>query len=192
MYKSISTRALIVEQKLSGKTLVAISDEQSIAYSTVRRIWKRYQQGGFENLKPRYENCGSKVPKHYRMYRRSIWLKRHHPDWGAPYILTLIRQKYPQATCPTARTVQKWFKSKNLNPPKIQREQQVIEPVKEVHDCWQIDAKENIKLTNGKRACYLTTVDVKSGAVLEAPIFSLWKNQSSSSVSYPKLPCRML
>lgn len=169
----ISVRELIIHEKLSGKPLVKISEEQSVPYTTVCRIWRRYKKGGFENIKPRYQNCGLKRPKYYRMYRRSIWLKRQHPSWGAPYILTLIAQKYPQEACPSTRTVQKWFKSKNLSRPKIQREEQKVEAVKEVHDCWQIDAKENIKLADGTRACYLTTVDVKSGAVLETPVFSL-------------------
>lgn len=176
MYHTISVRELIITEKLSGKTLLKISEEQSVSYTTVCRIWGRYKVGGFENIKPRYQNCGLKRPKYYRMYRRSTWLKRHHPSWGAPYILTLIAQKYPQDPLPTVRAVQKWFKSKNLSKPKLQREEQHIESIKEVHDCWQIDAKENIKLADGTRACYLTTVDVKSGAVLETPVFSLWQN----------------
>lgn len=173
MYHSISIREQIVREKLSGKTLIAISEAYSISYSTVRRIWKKYEEGGFENIKPGYSNCGPKRPIYYRMYRRSIWLKRHHLTWGAPYILTLIAQKYPTEKLPSVRTVQKWFQSKHYTRPKIQREKQVIAKVEEVHDCWQIDAKENIKLLDGSKACYLTTVDVKSGAVLEAPVFSL-------------------
>lgn len=176
MYHPISIRERIVEEKLLGKTLLAISEEQSISYSTVRRIWNRYKEGGFENIKPRYSNCGSKRPKSYRMYRRSLWLKRFHPSWGAPYILTLIGIKYPSEKLPHVRTVQKWFQSKHYSRPKIQREEQHIEVVKEVHDCWQIDAKENIRLEDGSKSCYLTTVDVKSGAVLETPVFSLRKD----------------
>jgi len=176
MYHSMTVREQIISEKLSGKTLLKISEEQSVSYSTVRRIWGRYQKGGFENLKPRYQNCGLKKPKYYRMYRRSIWLRRHHPTWGAPYILTLIGEKYPKERLPSVRIVQKWFKSKNLSKPKMQRPEQVIPEVKEVHDCWQIDAKENIKLGDDNRACYLTTVDVKSGAVLETPVFPLGKN----------------
>ena len=176
MYHPISVRELIINEKISGKSLIKISMEQSISYSTVRRIWKKYKIGGLENIKPQYQNCGLKRPKYYRMYRRCIWLKRHHSTWGAPYILILIEEKYPQETLPTARMVQKWFKSKNLGKPKIQREEQKVSIVKQVHDCWQVDAKENIKLEDGTSACYLTTVDVKSGAVLETPVFSLRKN----------------
>lgn len=176
MYHSITVREQIISEKLSGKTLLKISENEKVSYSTVCRIWQRYQKGGFENIKPRYQNCGLKKPKYYRIYRRSIWLKRHHANWGAPYILTLIAEKYPEDILPSVRTVQKWFRVKNLGKPKVQREEQPITEVKEVHDCWQIDAKENIKLGDSTRACYLTTVDVKSGAVLEAPVFSLRKN----------------
>lgn len=176
MYHSMIVREQIIREKLLGKTLLKISEEQLVSYSTVRAIWQRYEKGGFENIKPRYQNCGLKKPRYYRIYRRSIWLRRHHPTWGAPYILTLIGEKYPKDSLPSIRMVQKWFKSENLGKPKVQREKQTITKVKEVHDCWQIDAKENIKLGDGTQACYLTTVDVKSGAVLETPVFSLRKN----------------
>ncbi|MCH2043014.1 MAG: hypothetical protein MK212_02650 [Saprospiraceae bacterium] len=43
--------------------------------------------------------------------------------------------------------------------------------VKEVHDEWQIDAKENLTLQDGSRACYLNIVDKKSGAVLASHCF---------------------
>ena len=171
MYHSISVREQIVKEKLTGRSLTALSKEYSISYSTTKRIWQSYQKGGFENIKPKYSNCGPKGIKYYKMYRRSIWLKKHHPSWGAPYILTQIEDKYPTEALPSIRTVQKWFQSNHLNRPKIQREHQQIEPVQDVHDCWQIDAKENIDLLDDTKACYLTMVDTKSGAVLATPVF---------------------
>lgn len=181
MYHSLSIREAVVSSKLSGKSLLQISKEMDISYSSIRRIWVLFKQGGMENLRPKYENCGPRQPSFYRVYRMSICLKRRHPNWGAPYILTLLSARYPTMRLPSDGTVQKWFRAKGLNKLRVSRQEQTIPVVKQVHDCWQIDAKENIELGNGSQACYLTTVDVKSGAVLEAPVFSLWQDQSSYS-----------
>lgn len=181
MYHSLSKREAIVAHKLSGKSLLEISEEMDISYSSVRRIWALFKQGGLDNLAPKYENCGGRGPKFYRVYRMSIYLKRHHPNWGAPYILTILSERYPEMELPSVGTVQKWFRSKGLNKLRVKRQEQSPIVAKQVHDCWQIDAKENIVLGDGNSACYLTTVEVKSGAVLEAPVFSLWKDQSSHS-----------
>lgn len=52
--------------------------------------------------------------------------------------------------------------------------------MQKVHECWQIDAKENLCLLDGSKACYLTMVDKKSGAVLVTPCFNKGKiNQVS-------------
>jgi hypothetical protein len=69
--------------------------------------------------------------------------------------------------------VQQWYSFKGLNQPYNIRNQPKADAVKEVYDCIQIDAKEKIQIKDGSKACYLTMVDVKSGALLDAPIFSL-------------------
>ena len=174
MHHSIEKRECIISAYLSGQSLVQISEEQSIAYSTVKRIVKNYDPDQENSLKLNYANCGPKRPKYYRIYRLSCWLKRKHPKWGAPYILTLLQIRYPYEVFPSARTLQKWFRQEKLNKIYSIREVQQSPPlVKQVHDCWQIDAKEKIKLLDGTKACYLTTVDVKSGGVLAAPVFPL-------------------
>ena len=50
MYHSIKIREQIIKEKESGKTLVKISEELSVSYSTVQRIWGLYKKGGKENL----------------------------------------------------------------------------------------------------------------------------------------------
>jgi len=167
----MSTRQKIVSEKQSGKSLLNISDTYGFSYSTVKRVWQSYTQSGVAGLSPKYDNCGAKRPHHYRIYRMSTMLKRKYPEWGAPYILTILSERYPEEKMPEVRTVQLWFRKHHLNKPKVVRPQSEQTPVKAVHDCWQIDAKENIFLEDGTYCCYLTTVDVKSGIALEAPIF---------------------
>jgi len=110
MYHSVETRKLIVREKELGKSLLTISEEHGVSYSTVKRIWKHYRESGIAGIRLNYHNCGPKQPKYYRVFRLSTWLKRKHPNWGAPYILTLLEERYPSEPLPTARTLQKWFR----------------------------------------------------------------------------------
>ena len=125
---------------------------------------------------------------YYRAYRFSIRLKKKYPEWGAPFILTLLAERYPNESFPSPRTLQKWFKKNHLQKPPVvrPRPQAQNQKVLNVHDCWQIDAKENIHLKDGTKACYLTTVDVKSGIALGTPLFSHRQNQPSQASSCAK------
>lgn len=180
MYHPIDKRRLVISEKNKGKTLIEISTEQGISYSTTKRIWQSYRQLGDKGIELKYQNCGLSQPKYYLIYRLSTWLKRRYPDWGAPYILTILRDRYPAEKFPTTRTLQNWFRVKAMNKTHMKRDMQKIEEVLHVHDCWQIDAREKIELADQTKACYLTTVDVKSGAVLEAPIFPQCQYQPSN------------
>lgn len=176
---AIHIRELIVREKLSGKSLVQIADEQNLSYSTTCNIWRRYKKKGLKGLCPDYSNCGPKgILSSYRVYRLSTWLKRRYPKWGAPYIKTILKDRYPTEAIPSVRTLQLWFTKAGYTQPKFYREEPKELKVESTHDCWQIDAKEHIKLEDGTKACYLTTVDVKSGSVLATPIFPQRKNES--------------
>ena len=165
-------RELIIKQKLKGKPLTVIAMENNFSYSTTCRIWRRFKNNGFEGLSANYTNCGPRRIKHSKkIHRCSIWLKRRYPKWGAPFITTILKERYPTEEFPSIRTMQLWFRKAGLSLPKAYRKEPVVEKVSAVHDRWQIDAKENLKLQDGSKACYLTVVDVKSGAAIGAPVF---------------------
>lgn len=175
-------RKLIVQQKLGGKSLTKISEEYKFSYSTTCRIWRRFKNNGFEGLRADYQNCGPRSIKYSeKIYRCSVWLKRKYPKWGAPFIKTILEERFPQAAFPSIRTMQLWFRKAGLSLPKAYRKEPIVEKVSAVHDRWQIDAKENLKLKDGSKGCYLTIVDVKSGAVIDTPVFSQGKDQSGKS-----------
>lgn len=181
---NLSIREQIVKQKLAGQTLKEISEQQGISYSATRKIWRLFQQKGMEGLVPQYANCGPQGPRYaYRMVRLSKWLKRHHPNWGAPVIRVILAKRYGEALVPSVRTLQVWFRAAGYSRPKSYRGEPKAIAVQQPHDCWQIDAKERLDLADGTKACYLTTGDVKSGAVLATPIFSQSSNEPSQTNS---------
>src|SRR4051812_2980304 len=175
-------RSLIIEQYNQGNiTLLDIAKQQGLSYSTVRNIWKRYKAAGAGGLMPSYAHCGPIQPKTEALiYRGALWLKRHHPGWGAGLIRTLMQQRYQHNTIPSERSLQRWFKARHLCQPKSIFPPPVLKTAEQpiaVHDVWQIDAKERLHLGSGEKACYLTIVDQQSGCLLKAVIFPLSEHQ---------------
>ena len=172
---SMSIRKQLIKEKLSGQSLKQLARAYQLSYSTACNIWRRYKGQGQAGLSPNYHRCGpQELGYSSSLYRRSTWLKRLHPHWGAPVIRTVLARRYPQEALPDVRTFQRWFhRAGYANFPKLRSPQAVIEasPVQAVHDCWQVDAKERLCLDDGTKACYLTVVDVHSGVVLASPVF---------------------
>ncbi len=113
-------------------------------------------------------------------HRVSLWLKRAHACPGAPYIRLQLANRYPLAELPSVRTLQLWFKAANLSQPRRQLLNSPKMWAQYPHQVWQVNAKEQQRTRDGSKACWLTPVDEKSGAVLAAPLFPLWPNQPSS------------
>lgn len=169
---SLKTRMQIIEMLAAGKPPIKIGEELDCSVVTVYNIKKRHSEQGPQGLKPSYSNCGNRPPREGdKPYRSVRYLKRLHPGWGAEKILSEIKYKYPTLTLPTKRTVNRWFVSWGYN----RRERLKRAPHggwnKEVHGCWQVDAKEKVKLSTGQKVCWLTIVDERSGASLAAPVF---------------------
>lgn len=119
-----------------------------------------------------YKRCGPKGVRSERfLFRASLWLKRLHPGWGAGLIRLALVNRYGEAKMPSLRSMQRWFRWAHLTKPRQQQNQPVIGQSKAVRNSWQVDAKENLRLKDGRQACYLTITDEHSGAGLAALVF---------------------
>ena len=160
------------EEKLSYRALVA---RYKLNYHTVRDFCQSYEEQGESALVPDYSNCGRKVaPQAEKAYRLVRLVHHFHPDWGVPYIVTKIGVDYPYLALQSERTYQRRLKKAcpkvEIPPPKVPRAS-LINDVRQAHDEWQIDAKEQIKLESGQQVCYLNITDTKSHALLKAKPF---------------------
>jgi len=173
-------REQLMALKKQGLSLIAIAEQLNLPFATVRNLSARYKHQG--HLEVAYANCG---PKHSTsealLERASLWLKRHHPTWGAPVIHLQLLQRYGPQRTPCVRTLQRWFRRQHLTKPRQQPAQTRIGLAKAVHNIWQVDAKENLTLVDGSPACYLTITDEHSGAGLEALVFPPPAYQPGSS-----------
>ncbi len=176
----IGQREQLIAFKKQGKTLATISQELNITLSTVKSLSARYKKVG--NLTVAYANCGPKqITTNNLSFRASRWLKRGHPTWGAPLIHLKLLDRYGPQLTPSVRTLQRWFRQQHLTKPRQHLAQPTIGQAKAVHNIWQVDAKENLTLTDGSPACYLTITDEHSGAGLEALVFPPQTNQSGAA-----------
>lgn len=165
-------RRHIAEQITKGCSLVEIAVNNNLSYCTVRKISKRFKQEGIQGLTPRYNHCGRTASKGDRFfYRATGWLKRLHPDWGAALIRLIMQERYTDVVLPAERTLQRWFKAQGLHRIKSRLALPALTWAQQVHDVWQIDAKEQFHLACTQKACYLTIVDEKSGCLLKASVF---------------------
>lgn len=172
----MDVRQRIIELKNKGNSLQSIVNELYLCYATVQRLWKRYKAEGASGLSPHYDKCGSCAAGTSRsaplIYRATVWLKRLHPEWGAALIRISVQDRYKDTVVPSERTLQRWFRAHRLYKPKS-RFPVLPSPAAahQVHDVWQIDAKEKLRLGAGQKASYLTVVDEYSGALLKAVVF---------------------
>jgi len=171
----MDVRLCIIELKNKGNSLQSIITELHLCYATVQRLWKRYKAAGTSGLTPHYNRCGpaAGVPRCAPLiYRSALWLKRCHPDWGAALIRVSVQDRYKDKAVPSERTLQRWFKARHLYRAKS-RFPLLPSPsaAHQVHDSWQIDAKEKLHLGSGQKASYLSVVDEHSGALLKAAVF---------------------
>lgn len=173
-------REQIVTDCQSGLSYSEVSLKHSVRYNTVKTLYERFLDLGTKGLVPNYQNCGKYLPGSDNLiFRASCWLKRLHPEWGAPYILVKLKDKYSEIELPTARTVQRWFKAKGLNNLRTKIPKPKGQWAKDVHAVWQVDAKERIVLADGSKGCWLTIVDEKSGATLATLVFPPQPNFTS-------------
>ena len=160
------------EEKLSYR---ALANRYKVNYHTARNLCRSYAENGESALVPDYSSCGRKVdPKAEKAYRLVRLVRYFHPKWGLPYILTKIGVAYPDLVLQSERNYQRRLKKDcpqvELPAAKVPREK-LVNDVRQAHDEWQIDAKEQIKLKSGQQVSYLNITDTKSNALLKAKPF---------------------
>jgi hypothetical protein len=168
---SLAQRETIICQHQTGMSMAEVSETLNVSYDSVREICKRYRESLLSGsdlksvLTPHYSNCGPKREKWSSdVVDVVLLLKTEHPLWGAPRLMVDLERQMLGQALPSIRTVERWFRKNNLGKPPRQTGEAAIGRSRGVHNIWEVDAKE---------ACYLTTVDEKSGALLASPVFPL-------------------
>jgi transposase len=168
-------RQEIVERHQRGDSLSQIATALNLSYWTVRQLWRQYRDQGMAGLSCQYARCGRRGLRHEgRWYRASVWLKRHHPSWGAGLIRVLLQERYGSAL-PHVRTLQRWFTRAGVARPHRRGHRSVSPPFErasQVHQVWQLDATSHLRLEDGTGVSWISVTDEYSGALLDSVVFS--------------------
>ena len=167
--------AIVQARKEEQLSYRALADRFHVNYHSVRKFCQSYEERGESSLIADYSNCGRPIAaQSEKVYRLVRLIKHFHPSWGVAYILTKLSVTYPKLGLQSVRTYQRRLKKdcpkEQLPVPKLPRES-LHADIRQAHDEWQIDAKEQIKLPSGDQASYLNITDTKSNALLKAKAF---------------------
>jgi transposase len=167
----IPLREQMVQLHEQGHLLVDIAARLGVRYSTLCRWWSRYRQEGTAGLRPHYERCGARGPRDPVLHAAALGQKREHPSWGAGRIRVELRGQFPNRVLPQVRALQRGFCSAGLTPARPHPPPVARQRGQAVHEVWEVDAKEQMRLADGSGTCVLAAVDEASGALLEATPF---------------------
>lgn len=167
-------RELVVTRYREGVAKSHIAKQLGLSRGTVTTLIKRYESGGQEGLVPNYAACGRRVDRSEDfIFRAYQCLKTWHPGYGYDRISSQISTKRPGLKLPDRRTVYRWWNAKGLVIKRLKTRGRSAPWTKELHEGWQVDAKEKMKLADGSRCCWLNIVDEGSGTVVDPPVFPL-------------------
>jgi transposase InsO family protein len=83
-----------------------------------------------------------------------------------------LLQLHPASAVPPVRTLQRWLRQAGLiTPPAVLVRAIDDRRACEVHEVWQMDAVERLRLADGSGACWLRLTDEYSGAILLSVVF---------------------
>ena len=172
----------IVQAKAQGRTLAAIAADLRCSVACVRKWWRWQQAHGRVGLRaPRRGRGPGGLLSQFdaRVRQRALELKQRHPGWGADRVLIELKQdkrlrhlrrpsrsqlsSFFKAACPEC--VQPYRPAPAQAPPPPQ--------VTGVHEQWQLDCQEAIRLRNRQVATICNVRDPVGAAMIASQAFQV-------------------
>lgn len=162
----------------SGSKKSVISRELGIDYDTLLIWTQRFSESGEGGLDLRYKNCGRRIDPADPVRLQAISLRQQHQDWGAEYIRLHLVREFGEEKVVQPNQIRQWLRAaglvvKKTRLPNTSSTEWVCKPLQRV----QVDAKEQLKTSDGQPCCFLNFTDEHSGAVLDAFVFPLCPHQ---------------
>jgi hypothetical protein len=183
----IPVRLVLFRRWQNGQTSAEIADALALTPRTVRHLIQWFREGQIQNaLSPAYERCGWQRPwRNQELFQYALDLRRQHSGWGAGLIRVILRERWAKQLLPSTRTLQRWFVRAGLGPaPRGRRPAAQRQRAKWAHEVWQMDAVEQIRLSQGPRVSWLRITDEFTGAILYTKVFPIgrWSQVGASAV----------
>lgn len=112
---SFTHRQKIVQRRQRGETYSKIAEAYGFSVSGVKKIWYDFQNRGEDAFKTNYSNSGRPSPYSSEIRKKVSEIRDN--EQGGNYVASKFRQRYPDLTGPSARTLQRWWaQSGTANP----------------------------------------------------------------------------
>lgn len=168
--------------KQKGCTLVKLAAEVGCSLWCARKWWRVGRDKGLEGLRAPRRGRGSTGPlSHFdpRIAEKALCYKREHPRWGADRVLVELKND-PESTglaLPGRSRLSAFFKDR-CPECVAARKPRVVRPprppdVTGVHELWQLDSQEGIRLNNGEIATICNIRDPVGAAMIASQAFSV-------------------
>jgi len=178
----VPIRQSILQRFQRGQRPAAIAEELEVSVRTVRHLLQRFAE---ENpVNPAYDRCGRPSPPPPSWLKEAHQMRQQHPGWGAGLIRLMLPKTNPcfAQGLPCERTIQRWLRRLEAPAaPPGRRPEALQDRAQKVHEVWQVDAADQMRLKSGAQASWLRVVDERSGAVLKTVVFSRGKLEASAS-----------
>lgn len=155
---TVAERNYFIDLKLNGHSLAEIADKTGWSFECVRHWWRRYRAAERSGLDPQdgRKQRGGVMSSFSGLIRFALLrLKKEHPGWGAAVTRPRVaeRLKVDEEGLPSLSTIEKyWAQFKGRLYPRHQKraaQQKAKGPCpREVHQRWQADFKEKMKIAD--------------------------------------------
>jgi transposase InsO family protein len=170
--------AYLTGRKQAGATHAQVTKELGCARETVRKHWQTIRRGQTKRPPGRpATGILSTFPEEVR--QQAIQLKQSHPHWGPNRVLAELPAKHTDPAQPLPHRSQLAALFKNACPEAVQPYRRAVPPepaeprATQVHQRWQVDAKERIPLGDGQVATQLDIIDPASGVWITSQAFTV-------------------
>jgi hypothetical protein len=166
----LPVRKAILCRVQQNQDAATIARALNLSPRTVRHLICRFRKQP-DALTPSYRPGPGRSPESQDLRDRAVALRDEHPTWGAGYIRVRMGSA-EQPRVPSERTLQRWFRQKR-QPPALPGRRPAAETGRATHphQCWQLDAVEQLRLKSKQGVCWARLVDEHSGAFLSTTVF---------------------
>lgn len=182
--------------KLAGRTLPELAEEVGCTVHSARKWWRVGRDKGVAGLRSRRRGrISSGILSQFdpRVAETALGLKQAHPGWGADRVLIELDHAPPLAglRLPSRSRLADFFKARcpeSVAPrkPRVEPAPRPLEATA-VHELWQLDSQEGIRLHDGEIATICNIRDPVGAAMIASQAFAVktprhWRKLTWSEV----------
>ncbi len=187
----------IYQGKLQGKTLAQVARKVGCSLYCARKWWRRGRDEGRTGLLAKQRGRrATGILSHFeaRVKERALTYKQTHPGWGAKRVLVELKRdrRLKGLALPHPSRLTALFKQDCpecvATPKKPSRPRSVRPPLATgVHEIWQLDCQEGIRLKDGEVATICNIRDPVGAAIIASRAFAVKTKRHWRKLTLPEV-----